>query len=370
MRSALGSPAVQLFCWRPETGSVERLQISCKLLSEFRLSADGHHFILAQRKPDWHVACWDLSTQSPKRLWTMIQPYQAIALSLDGKQMAVLETPSQGGLPPKQRLATLDIKTGERLQSIPTQEIMIDRIAFAGPNLLISRALGSPVLSLWRMEPQRIKPAVPMHQFPPLAVRFRADGQGIVSVSHQNGVAEGIAIASWDRLGRPASEWTIDRSISAITENQTLSLDGVRVAAMNGTTLVAMDTNTKKLVAELAELGKEGYQISLFAMSPDAARILLVTNNNLQLWERGAKHPIREWDAHGVNALSISPDGRWAAIAGGVEAPPVQVWDLTTDNERLFLNDDLVEQSAATAVAFSPDSQLLAVARQNRRLEV
>jgi serine/threonine protein kinase/WD40 repeat protein len=65
----------------------------------------------------------------------------------------------------------------------------------------------------------------------------------------------------------------------------------------------------------------------------------------------------------GVNELVISPDGRWAATAGGNPSPEswgVKVWDATSGQLRVEF------QSGHSVLAFSPDSQWLGVGGEFR----
>jgi WD40 repeat protein len=95
---------------------------------------------------------------------------------------------------------------------------------------------------------------------------------------------------------------------------------------------------------------------SLVAFSPDG-KLLAVGRDNIELWDAAASRRITTLTGHAaaVNSLAFSPDGK--LLASGSADKTVWIWDLETYKRLATLNN---ASSTAISVAFSPDGKILA----------
>lgn len=192
----------------------------------------------------------------------------------------------------------------------------------------------------------------------------------------------------------PAADWVTSLAFSP--DGKTLA-----VGSKDSVRLIDVEPHTSR--ATLA--GIKG-QVRALAFSPDGAQLLVGTYQSLQLWNPISGERVREWKGHRgyitgvafspdgqrivtssddetaklwsldsndaqsvlqghaypINGVAWSNDGRWIATAAGddtriTKPGEVKVWDATTGQELFSLGD---HAKAATAVAFSPESTVLA----------
>jgi WD40 repeat protein len=107
--------------------------------------------------------------------------------------------------------------------------------------------------------------------------------------------------------------------------------------------------------------------VQSLAFSPDGELLASGSYREVKLWRRprevqlgelsGASQPLR--------SLALSSDGRWAA--GGEQAGPIRLWDLTAGKLARTLSGHSAE---VTALQFTPDGQRLVSASQDKTLRV
>jgi predicted dehydrogenase len=140
------------------------------------------------------------------------------------------------------------------------------------------------------------------------------------------------------------------------------SPDGTRLVVGAYQSVALWNPATGERVAELK--GHRGY-VTGAAYSPDGARIVTSSDDETaRLWLLSANDGsvVLKGHADPVNGVAWSRNGRWIATAAGDETRStrpgeIKVWDATTGEEVFRLGD---HAKAATAVAFSVDSTLLA----------
>jgi WD40 repeat protein len=118
----------------------------------------------------------------------------------------------------------------------------------------------------------------------------------------------------------------------------------------------------------IARLG-HGF-LSDIALSPDGEHLVVGTSIGLWWYECVTMTAVDLWDTKqgAISTLSFSSNGKWLATAG--EDGSVKVWDVSrraciTRIERREKNNPLTRQDKISRIAFSPDSQQLAVSGMN-----
>ena len=114
----------------------------------------------------------------------------------------------------------------------------------------------------------------------------------------------------------------------------------------------------------IARLG-HGYVYDI-ALSPDGEYLAVGTSIGVRWYECATMSAVDLWDTQqgAISTLSFSPNGKWIATAGHDGC--VKVWDVSrraciTRIERWEKNNRLTRQDRISRLAFSPDSQQLAV---------
>ncbi len=121
-------------------------------------------------------------------------------------------------------------------------------------------------------------------------------------------------------------------------------------------------------VGAIARLG-QGMLYDL-ALSPDNEYLVVATGIGVWWYKLATMSPVDLWNTGhgGISVLSFSDDGKWLATAGNDGC--VKVWDVSrraciTQIERWVKNNQLTRQDRISRIAFSPDSQQLAVSGMN-----
>ena len=114
------------------------------------------------------------------------------------------------------------------------------------------------------------------------------------------------------------------------------------------------------------DMGSHGSGVIALAFSADGAVLASGDAKGVvTLWETSSGRELASWAAsepgNPVRSLAPSPDGKLLATVGWIEAE-ARLWDVPSGHPRGAVP---AKETHATGSAFSPDSQLLALARQN-----
>jgi predicted Ser/Thr protein kinase len=186
-----------------------------------------------------------------------------------------------------------------------------------------------------------------------LGISFAPDGNRLVSAG-----ADGV-ICTWSRAtGNRLTRLEATKNMPV--KAATFSADGsVLALAGEKKSLLLVDPNTGK---ELAPLPDWQQPVDALALSPNGMTLYCAGSPGaLGLWatRTGVRVPSHLLPAAGVNQAVFSPDGRWLALG---KKGAMTLWDVAHDELRgvLPLGGETIQ-----CLAFSPDSNLLAVANTN-----
>jgi WD40 repeat protein len=352
-------------------------------------SPDGRR--LASASDEGMAKIWD--AQSGKHLRTIadrdssISAISAIAFSPDGRRLA-------GAIIEDTTARIWDTATGRQLCELQGHTANVTHLAFSPDGKRLATASEDNTVKVWNPDMGRELITLVGHLDGVASVAFSPDGGRLVSASYDNTVrvwesASGLLCftlaghvapvvdVAYSPDGRRLATASLDDTIRLWSAQSghavealrpagggliglVFSPDGRRLAGACGRQpgdVSVLDAATGKEVLSLKGHQK---QIAAVAYAPDGKRLAsLSMDNTVRVWDTAtgqALHtlplggkPIGGADGRG---LAYSPDGKRIAAAAPIGA--VKVWDAATGQE---LHDF---HEAATSIAFSPDSRLLA----------
>ena len=351
----------------------------------FRVRAGGHTYV------------WDATTGQILRRYAVGGP---LALSPDGRFAALAQNTDAYTVNPEAGMALLDLRTGAHRALQGGLNATFLTMAYTPDGASIvggSNAPADDAIRVWDVRSGRIVHTFAGESAGQEALAVAPDGRTLLS-----GADDGSVVA-WDlagtqRLGKDFTWARLNEGCAtspcvAINRQGTLmaamqglqgstNLVDLRTLKSNGTlpaedgagealaffpdgrTLVSggtkgvsfWDVRTQQVVRTLRPPG----EVKSVDLSPDGASLATLTANStgflrVQLWDVATWKMRRTYSVGGdtqYDYVAFSPDGRELAASGST----VKVWDLASGNE-LFSP----QISDADAIAFSVDSQLLAV---------
>jgi WD40 repeat protein/serine/threonine protein kinase len=131
-----------------------------------------------------------------------------------------------------------------------------------------------------------------------------------------------------------------------------MSPDGNRFATGDWDRLEGWDLTAGRRLWQSDRMGR----VRALVYSPDGTRIIATADRDVRVWDADRHTVILTMAGHDaeVNAVSVSPDGRW--IASGSDDGTVRLWNARTAQPVATLKG---HDAAVFAVAFSPDSARL-----------
>jgi WD40 repeat protein len=189
-----------------------------------------------------------------------------------------------------------------------------------------------------------------------MSVMFSPDGRILASSSND------ATTTLWDvATGRELR--TLSDSLSAA-----FAPDGRVLASGRGdSTIMLQDVTTGRALRTLGRSIRDREDtdpVDYVAFSPDGRTLAAMTGGTLKLWDVTRGRVLRTLNVGEGFRAAFSPDGRTLASTGG--SGPIKVWDAATGRELHTLTKNAVLNfDISWAVAFSPDSRLLASATQD-----
>ncbi len=223
---------------------------------------------------------------------------------------------------------------------------------------------------------------LPIENIPQASVSLQGVTQGVSGTAFQNGTgcvfsadAKSVYLAEgWDydvqRFDVQSGKATGDyRGMKNYLASLAVDKTGSRVAAGSSDNKVYVwDGNSHKLLQSLDSTVHNAItQFKQLAFTPNGGNLLVVAGTQLTIWDTRTWKVMDSIRLSGGDclALSVSPDGRMAALSMHFlsSKPVVLLYDLTTKKLARTLSG---ATGAVPVLAFSPDSKLLAVGSKDK----
>jgi WD40 repeat protein len=383
-------------------GSFDLLRIASAGVSSVAVSGDGRRLAVGTEGKVLWLDPLTWTQASPPLVADNKSWPDRLALSPDGRMLAMTTTPRTTGGPPGRSMAAIwDLASRRQIRSLdadgtlafsPDSRTLAATHRQRGEILLIDPATGKRRRTLTG------------HTAAVVALRFSHDGATLASTDddgtaivwdlasgraretlrgHTSGVT-GVAFspddrtlytASWDRsvivwdlagdrrLGRSFTAGRRVSSQSFGTSSQSFSKKGALLARGHDDGTVTLIDLTRRAPVG-TPLHAHAGAVQTVALSPDGRLLASADAHTVVVWDlatrRPTGRPIPVTESSGLTTspditdLALSPDGRTLAI--GDHQDRVTLWDLTSRTRWVL------QAAAANTFQFSPDGTILAVA--------
>lgn len=346
--------------WNPATGK-EILQLKDGgVVRDLAWSADGKLLLTASDGDG--VRFWDTATGKvirhfPKDFGSPVH----LALSSDGKTLALGETDFTGSRKQHHALRLRDALTGKELHRFEVERAY--NVVFSPDGQTV--ALGGELkkIRLWEVSTGKELPALEGHKSGTYAVAFSPNGK---------------LLASGGTYGDPSTylwEWPSRRLVHRLGTHEygvhviRFSPDGNTVATGSGNPkgiIHLWDANTGK---EICQLKGHRSPINGFSFSADGKKIASIGSweRTIRLWNVADATECSPFARHQgeVSAVAFAPDGRILATASHDHT--IVFWKTATGEK---VGELLGHQGHVKAIAFSPDGQFVASGSDDKTIRV
>jgi WD40 repeat protein len=318
-------------------------------------SPDGKRLLSAGGQRPGEVRLWDVVTGREECAWQAPFGIGAMALSPDGKRLAL------GGADGTVRI--WESGTGKELFSCVGHKSEVTEVAFGGDGRLLASA-DNQTVKVWRASDGRelhSLGATMWHR----RLTFSPDGRRLAVADNNSAELDSPAtIRLWDAA--TAREGLAFQANLDEINSVAFSPDGQFLAAAGeGQVVQVWDaTNGREVVA----LHGHKSAIKSLTFSPDGRRLASGSLNpflsghpgEVKVWNLGpAPQPLTLHCAGGLNTVTFSPDGQCLASTGPDERT-VTIWDAVNGKVLRALAASTFERSTVYDAAFSPDGRWLA----------
>jgi WD40 repeat protein len=327
--------------WDLATGKITRTFDPGEVMTALSMSKDGA--TLAMGGQSGTVKLWDMSAGTERTTLTgHTDEVQSIDLSPDGRTLA------SGSKDETARL--WDPATGKPLGVLKHRDI-VTAVAFSPDGRTLATGCWDQAVQLWDVSKRTEIRALRGHKEIVWDVAFAPDGLTLASSSSDK------SLKLWDTA----------TGTERLTFSGHVDFVDSAVLANKGKTLVSHDSLDAIRVWDLAS-GKDMRRI---ALAGDARAFETMTafdggfvganeNGLITIYDQDGK-PLRKLEGHnlGLNALAVSPDGKFLASGGNERW--ARVWNIadgTTAADVDFSGGDGYHNQS---LAFSPDSRRLAL---------
>jgi WD40 repeat protein len=309
-------------------------------ISALAISPDGK--LLAAAGEDKLISLWDLTTG--KHFGNIIghtDRIPALAWHPDGKLLV------SAGWDTTARV--WDAHTQQPVILLNTHSTQVTALAFSRDGRLLASADSAQTVHVWDFAARRELQVLRGPQAEIRALAFSPDGRSLACNGDR-------MIHLWDpTTGQPQ----VGSGPRPTTRSDlSLSRDGQRLVSTGGGKQVRVwDTASRQPIVNL----DTQQPVHAIAYSPAGNLIAGACGDRIRLWDAATGAMVADWQGpeEPVNVLAFSPDGTLIA-SGSATGYPVWVWR-AVDGEPVLLIPDPLDGCGATALAFSPDGESLAV---------
>jgi WD40 repeat protein len=327
------------------------LQVRVSLLA---FTPDGKTLISGDHL-DRSIHLWDVASHKHLRELAAPNVPLCIVLSPDGTTLAA---GSQEGTIP-----LWDLRTGKLIRKLngwgwtPAVAFSPDGKTLAASEFNSKLKEYRGALGLWDVATGKRLRRLESRSWSAQSLAFSTDGKTVIT-------GDGTAIRRWDlATGHEQGPAGNLQQVNALA----LSPDGRTLAYLTGNDIRLRDLAGGREIGTLSA-GRSS-DVSL-AFSPDGKTLAAGGfSNPIQLWDAGSRKLLRRLEGGTTgtglalghsSAVGFAPDGK--TLAGAGRDGSVRLWDPATGKERghLSLKEGSTDSRSAGAVAFSPDSKIVA----------
>ncbi|MFC0433974.1 BTAD domain-containing putative transcriptional regulator [Kutzneria buriramensis] len=269
--------------------------------------------LLASASKDKSVRLWDATTRTAVATVPVPTAAYGVALSRDGKQLAVGVADGS--------VILWDVSNPGSPRQLAVGKGHTDSVfalAFSPDGKQLASASGDKTVRLWQVDGLRPETTLAGHQKTVTSIAFSPDGKLVASGSYDN------TVRLWDSTtGAPAGVLT--GHTNAVT-GVAFSPDGHRLASASyDETVRVWDPATGAAVATLS--GATSF-LEAVAFSPDGRTVAAGGDDHItRLWDIAAGTQVAAFTAPAtIRAVAFSPDG--SSVATGAANWSVSVWDV------------------------------------------
>ena len=337
----------------------------------------------------------------------------ALAFSPDGKLLAaalvVTEDITKNPNPKsKTQIAIWELSSGRQVQTLPSQDIRVDTIAFSPDSRMLASGGASNIVTLWDVASGKVSTAFTGKAEVVNVIRFTTDGAEMMSGNWGTSltawsVSTGMLVRQIPGSPRlqtghlpipmffhngPIFNSAVDRFAEAPFSNPTVvvrewpSMKTLREFKQNGSSSTSLGfSSSGRLLAsgntngdiriwdvdagvELATI-KEGFSSDIITMSADNKLLAQVSEdgNSIRLWDTANETTVKELTGHTaeINTLVFSPDSK--ILASGSDDSTIRLWDLQNGEVKIIKAHE--EVAGVGAIAFHPSGRWLASVAYN-----
>ncbi|MFN8503562.1 AAA family ATPase [Kouleothrix sp.] len=353
--AAVGTRASTIQLWDLAAGQPVGLPLvgHTKFVNALAFSADGAW--LASGGGDNTVLLWNVATgQAILSFSGHTAEINGVAFSPDGKLLASASSDST--------IRLWDTATGQALgQPLSGHTGAVVGLAFSPSGATLASGSWDGSLRLWDVRdsagPKPIGAPLKRHADHVWRIAFSPDGKLLASASSDN------TVRLWDAttgrtVGQPLPHTHGVVSVAFSPDGKTLA------SGTQDGTLRLWDVASERLIHDLPNA--HANSINGLAFTPDGRSVVSGSGDGTaQVWDaatgKSRGKPLATTTGHveAVNSVAFSPDGKWLASASADGT--LIVWDAHTG----ALAEQRHESAAIRALAFSPDSRLLAMLRDD-----
>lgn len=323
------------------------------------LSPDGR--TIASASWDKTIKLWDIASGKLIRTISRSKAFHSVSFSPDGRFLA------SGG---RAGVHLWDAATGRLIRAFGKESDWVNSVVLSADGRLILSGNHEGELNLWEMQTGRLLQTQRGQNSSTLSVADNSNDQLLIVGSRLATVLDtntGQFVRAYER---ESNSFLVDKIFWA-NEQQIIPLNNngqIFVAAKSSKTSITLWDAANGKIVKAFEWGRSTVKdpkLSAFSLSPDGrflAMALLEEGSPTKLWDVKSGKLLRSLPGHSkrgwTTALALSRDGRLMASAGYTDAGPgsIRIWDVASG---AILRTIDLENNPSSVLAFSPSAQQL-----------